>query len=317
MAWTGILVLLMMIVWFAIRVRRSEERRPWPLYGFIGLMIILGSEALLWMKVYFVIHYFTPLVWSGYILVVDAAVYRLTSRSRLHDSLGNFLKLALWSIPLWLVFEAYNLHLRNWAYLNLPQDALLRYVGYAWAFATIWPALFETTDLLSALKIFESSQEGQTALPSKRLLVSSLLIGLVMLVFPLMVSQPWASYLFGSVWLGMIFALDPINYWLGKRSLWREWLCGHRQEIYCMLLAGLFCGFLWEFWNYWAVARWKYVFPIMQSFKIFEMPVAGFLGFPPFCVECFVMFEFVNFRFGKSQVKEASLMQSSLVDSEM
>jgi hypothetical protein len=317
MAWTGIMMLVLMIVWLAIRFGRSEKRRPWPLYGLIGLLVILAAEGLLWMKVYFVVHYFTPLVWSGYILVVDAAVYRLTSRSRLHDSLGNFLWLALWSIPLWLVFEAYNLHLKNWAYLNLPQDIFLRYLGYAWAFATIWPALFETTDLLSALKIFAASAEAKSTLPSRRLLVSSLLIGMAMLIFPLIVPQPGASYLFGSVWLGMIFALDPVNYWLGKSSLWREWVSGHRQVIYAMLLAGLFCGFLWEFWNYWAVARWKYIFPIMQTFKIFEMPVAGFLGFPPFCVECFVMFEFVNFPLRKPQVKEARLMQSSLLDPEL
>jgi hypothetical protein len=49
--------------------------------------------------------------------------------------------------------------------------------------------------------------------------------------------------------------------------------------------------------------------------KIFEMPLAGYLGFPAFCVECFVMFEFVNFRAGKSQEKETALMQSSFVDS--
>ncbi|MBZ5536959.1 MAG: hypothetical protein LAO31_13480 [Acidobacteriia bacterium] len=315
MAWTGILMVMLMILWFALRYARMEKKRPWPIYGLLGLLVILAAEGLLWMKVYFVVHYFTPLVWSGYILVADAAVYRLTSRSRLHDSPGNFLWLALWSIPLWLVFEAYNLHLRNWSYLNLPQDMFLRYVGYGWAFATIWPALFETTDLLNALEIFEPSPEAGSAVPSSRLLVGSLLIGWAMLVFPLMVPQPAASYLFGSVWLGMIFALDPINYWLGRRSLWREWLRGHRREIYSMLLAGLFCGFLWEFWNYWAIARWRYVFPIMQGAKIFEMPLAGYLGFPPFCVECFVMFEFVNFRAGKSREKKTSLMQSYFVDS--
>jgi hypothetical protein len=29
--------------------------------------------------------------------------------------------------------------------------------------------------------------------------------------------------------------------------------------------------------------------------KLFEMPVLGFLGFPPFALECFLMYRFVRF----------------------
>jgi hypothetical protein len=54
------------------------------------------------------------------------------------------------------------------------------------------------------------------------------------------------------------------------------------------------CGILWEFWNYWAGARWIYVFPLAQHWKLFEMPAPGFLGFPPFAVECFAMYEFLR-----------------------
>jgi hypothetical protein len=50
------------------------------------------------------------------------------------------------------------------------------------------------------------------------------------------------------------------------------------------------CGWLWEFWNNWAAAKWHYVFPIGQGWKIFEMPAPGYLGFLPFALECFVMY---------------------------
>jgi hypothetical protein len=56
--------------------------------------------------------------------------------------------------------------------------------------------------------------------------------------------------------------------------------------------AGFICGFLWEFWNYWAPSKWIYTAPFMQELKIFEMPVAGFLGFGPFAWEYFVMYSF-------------------------
>jgi hypothetical protein len=59
-------------------------------------------------------------------------------------------------------------------------------------------------------------------------------------------------------------------------------------------VAGLACGILWEFWNYWAKAKWLYVFPIWQNVKIFEMPLPGYPGFATFALECFVMFEFLG-----------------------
>jgi hypothetical protein len=51
---------------------------------------------------------------------------------------------------------------------------------------------------------------------------------------------------------------------------------------------------LWEFWNYWAGAKWHYTVPIMENLKIFEMPVPGYLGFPAFALECFTMYVFVR-----------------------
>jgi hypothetical protein len=295
----GIGILFVMVGWLAVRFVQRPKLGRWPWYGVVGLVILLLAEFSLWRKFWFVKLYFTPTAWTGYILLCDAAVVRLTGRSRIRASVPQFCWLALWSFPLWLIFEAYNLHLRNWVYLNLPENIFLRSFGYVWAFATIWPALFETTDLVIALNIFRASSRPTLEEPRRPLLLTSFLVGLLMLLVPLFIPQPQAGYLFGFVWLGMIFAVDPINLWLGNRSLWREWLSGHRDEIFAMLVAGLFCGFLWEFWNYWAFAKWIYVFPLMQRFKIFEMPPAGYLGFPPFCVECFVMFELVKWRWSR------------------
>jgi hypothetical protein len=69
---------------------------------------------------------------------------------------------------------------------------------------------------------------------------------------------------------------------------------GDASLLWEFLLAGAVCGIFWEFWNYWAAAKWLYIFPIGQGSKIFEMPVLGYLGFPAFALECRVMFEFVR-----------------------
>ena len=47
------------------------------------------------------------------------------------------------------MFEFYNRFIDNWYYVNLPDNALLRYFGYAWSFATIWPAIFEGAELIA------------------------------------------------------------------------------------------------------------------------------------------------------------------------
>lgn len=55
--------------------------------------------------------------------------------------------------------------------------------------------------------------------------------------------------------------------------------------------AGVLCGVLWEFWNYYALAKWTYHLPFLGSlehYRLFEMPILGFLGFPAFAVECWV-----------------------------
>ncbi len=116
------------------------------------------------------------------------------------------------------------------------------------------------------------------------------LFGATSLLLPLTLPQSMARRLFVLVWIGFIFLLDPINYQLGLPSLIGDFRQGRRSRFYALLLSGFVCGWLWEFWNYWAAAKWHYIFPIFQQWKIFEMPIPGYLGFLPFALECFAMY---------------------------
>ena len=98
-------------------------------------------------------HWHTPIAWTGYILLVDAFVWKQRGTSWLRNSPAELLFVTCASVPLWVVFEAYNKYsLRNWYYVGLPDNLALRYLGYLWAFGTIWPAVFETADLVSCLR---------------------------------------------------------------------------------------------------------------------------------------------------------------------
>jgi hypothetical protein len=199
-----------------------------------------------------------------------------------------------------VVFEGYNLLIRNWYYINLPQNLIVRYVGYAWAFTTISPGIFQTAELVGVLR----GSRGLPAVPvrgpdTKRYMSVELttadyvclVAGMAMLILPIIWPSP---YLAAPVFLGFIFLLDPVNAWSGDESLLADLRRGSYRRLTNLLIAGFICGGLWEFWNFWARAKWIYTVPILGDVKIFEMPVLGYFGFPPFALECFAMYVFVR-----------------------
>ena len=264
-----------------------KRQLPFAAYGWLGLVGLLVAEWLMFRRVYPVNVYFTPIAWSGYILMADAAVLGVRGWSRIHDEPGHFLAVALLSIPLWLVFEAYNLRLENWTYVGVPQQWALALLGYGWSFATITPGIFETADLIESFGWFKPAEPLIFSAAARRAMMA---MGAICLIAPLVVPQHVARYLFVLVWLGFLFLLDPINYRLGLPSLLGDFAGEFRTRFYSLLASGFVCGMLWEFWNYWATAKWHYIFPMFQDWKIFEMPAPGYLGFLPFALECFTMY---------------------------
>ena len=274
-------------------------------HGWVGLLILAVSEAAMLAQVEPFWTWHTPFAWTGYILLVDGIIYKKRGSSWLTTNLREFLFLAFVSIPLWVVFEGYNLLIKNWYYINLPPNPVVRYLGYAWAYATISPAIFETAELVAILRSSPKSAQKPRPIAAIRAsdpkrLVSielstldyvSLVVGMAMLLLPIIWPSP---FLAAPVFLGFIFLLDPVNAWSGDESLVDDHRTGSHERLKNLLIAGFICGGLWEFWNFWSRAKWIYTVPILGDLKIFEMPVLGYFGFPPFAVECFTMYVFVR-----------------------
>jgi hypothetical protein len=275
----------------------------------VGLLIMVVSEAATLADIEPFATWNTPIAWTGFILFADSVVYRSRGRSWIRSAPREFARLALVSIPLWLIFEGYNLVIQNWYYTGAVENFWLRQFGYAWAFATISPAIFEGAELVGVARGRQPADRhratGGPAAPddperlkkpasTDRTWLWQILAGAVMLAIPLAVSAPIARYMAAPVWLGFIFLLDPINRRLGAPSLFADVQRGRWDRVINLSASGLLCGVLWEFWNYWARSKWHYAVPIMEHVKIFEMPVPGYLGFPPFALECFTMYVFVR-----------------------
>jgi hypothetical protein len=285
----------------------------------IGLVIMIVSETATLAQIEPFWSWNTPIAWTGFIIFSDSIVWRARGSSWLRTNWREFILLATASIPLWIVFEGYNLVIRNWHYVGLPGNFVLRMFGYAWAFATIWPALFEGAELigvarrthdrslrpavaaaparpgLARLRLPRPGRPARTVVPGRPgVAVLSIAAGTLMLVVPFLVPPAIAVYLAAPVWLGFIFLLDPVNAALGGESLMADLRAGSRDRLINLSLSGLLCGALWELWNYWSRAKWIYSVPIMANVKLFEMPLPGYLGFPAFALECFTMYVFVR-----------------------
>jgi len=263
-------------------------RWNFPLYGYFGIGLIALVELALALDLRPWTVWTTPVAWTGYIFFMDAWNYRLRGRSLIMARTGEFLIMLPLSVGLWEIFEGYNLFIRNWHYVGLPERLWVRYSGYAWSFATIIPAVFETAEWTMGWAPFRRPRRGIRV--TKGMLYSFIFCGAVFLVLPLISPFQYARYMAALVWAGFALLLDPINYLRGRESILRDWERGEYRRFAALLLAGLICGVLWEFWNYWAAAKWIYDVPILGNIKLFEMPVLGFLGFPPFAVELFVMY---------------------------
>ena len=264
-------------------------------YGWLGLGIVVGAEICLFARQPFVSRWFTPIVWSGYVLFADALALRLRGRSLIHDRPREALMLVWISVGCWLLFEAYNIPLQNWYYVGVPEHPLKRDWAYLWSFATIMPGMFETAAVLEGLG-FLRRLRSRPRVFSPAMLATMFVVGLACVTIPPLLPTHVARYTFGCVWIGFIFLLEPLNVQLGVQSPLGDWGRGDPRSALRLLAAGMICGFLWEFWNFWAAAGWRYTVPWPLDFGVyyFRMPVLGLLGFAPFAWESWAMFQLLK-----------------------
>jgi hypothetical protein len=248
----------------------------------IGLWGAAGGPSLIRQYLYF-------FAWYPYLLFLDGLLGRLEGRSWLFHRPREAAAMFFWSITVWLVFEAANLVLKNWAYAGLTADWRLRWGGYALAFATVLPGVLLTARVLMALGAFKGVR-GRALKPGLAWQPAALLMGMAFLVLPL----TFPRYAFPLVWVAFILLLDPLCELMGGESLLARFLQGERREPLCLLAAGGLCGLWWEAWNFLATAKWVYTLPVLNFWKIFEMPVLGYLGFLPFALEALVMYNFMK-----------------------
>jgi hypothetical protein len=254
-----------------------------------ALAVLAAATACLFLLIEPVLTVYYHLAWWSYIVAVDAVNRRRAGRSLLRDQPRAFLWLAVGSVAWWTLFEAINLRLGNWYYVMDPPSLVVRWTAGVLAFATVLPAIVETVHLAENLGWVRSIRLSPLAwTPAKERAVLGL--GVACFVLPL----AWPDVFFPLTWGSFVFLLEPWNRRHAARSFLRDLEQGEAGPLVRTLFAGLVCGLLWEIWNYWARTKWIYTVPGFERLKLFEMPLLGFLGFPPFAVECLVVLRFAR-----------------------
>ena len=263
------------------------------MYGFAGILLIILVEINFFLKIQPFANWYFPIVWLGYILTLDALVFKLKGNSLISNRFYQFLGIIVISMLFWWIFEFTNIPLKNWKYLGLEDIGVWKNFFGSISFATVLPALFETVELVRAIHLFDKIKLHKKHKITKVFLHSMILLGVIFFMAPLALP----TFAFPLIWLSFFFILDPINYLHKQPSI-----IGHLKDRkltipFSLLLAGIILGFLWEFWNYWAIPKWTYNIPFIGFFKIFEMPVLGYLGYFPFSFELYAMYWFVRSLF--------------------
>src|SRR3989338_6702968 len=137
-------------------------KRGFRLYGFIGIAVIILAEVNFFLKLQPFANWYFPIIWTGYILTLDAIVYKLKGNSLISNRFSSFGGMVVISALFWWAFEFTNISLNNWSYSGLDgysqieaANNILKNLFGTLAFATILPALFETVELLRSIDLFE------------------------------------------------------------------------------------------------------------------------------------------------------------------
>jgi hypothetical protein len=248
-----------------------------------GSLILFCAFILLLVHISFVKKWFFIIAWWSFILIIDSINFRRTRSSLLSQPSKDFLFVAYISVFVWLIFELFNLRLKNWSYHDLPSSLFERWTGYFLAFASVVPAMKELS------LFFKSILKKKFAL--FRIAVTTALLKFLVLAgaVSIFLALIWPRIFFPLTWLCFIFLLEPVNFRLNNQTFLKDIEKREWSRFWCWVLAGLAAGLLWEFWNFWAKSHWEYSLPYLNFWRVFQMPLLGYTGFLPFALEIFAL----------------------------
>ena len=298
---TGYCILILLVILpFLIRglcFRHASERglgNSFPWWGWAGILWTLLAWLVAWSRLTGPLqpHTFTPL-WLGYIITINALTYRRKGTCMLIQRPGFVLMLFPASAAFWWFFEYLNRFVENWYYVGADFGPW-EYFWYATLpFSTVLPAVMGTREWLLGFS-WPLERFGKflpLRIPNAKVFSWAVLIAAAS---GLMGIGILPNALFPLLWISPVLILISLQTITGETHILSPITVGDWHVVLCSALAALICGFFWEMWNFYSLAKWKYSIPFVSAFPIFEMPLLGYAGYLPFGLECAVISDMIE-----------------------
>ena len=272
-----------------------SEKFSFPFHGLVGLGLVVLFWILNWTLTGPRTNWaFFPL-WVGYCLTIDGLAYWRTGTSLLKRSPRKYVGLFLISAPVWWIFEVLNLRTQNWTYIGAELFSPIEFAFWTTlSFMTVIPAVFGSAEFFATFDFVKRIRRGLVIHSDKRTTLSFFVAGWVMLALLWI----YPKIFFPFIWLSIYFILEPLNVWLGNRSL-ADWTKkGDWRPVISLWLGVLLTAFFWEMWNYLAYPKWIYHVPWGNGLHLFEMPLLGYGGYLPFALELYALYHLITGWFG-------------------
>ncbi len=266
----------------------SSKVRSFPWWGWLSLVAMLATWALAWSRlVWFESlqrYTFFPL-WLSYIVLVNGLCFRQTGKCPMFARPLFFLFLFPLSAFFWWYFEYLNQFVKNWYYTGVDYGPMAYALHASISFSTVLPAVYSTREFIEKTEWFRKRFHGFSHfswLEAPVFLFSTLFVSCV----GLSVIGKWPEELFPIIWLAPLLILTSLQGIVGETTVFSPVTGGDWRPVVSAALAAVVCGFFWEMWNYYSLAKWAYSIPYVHGMQIFEMPVLGYWGYIPFGLEC-------------------------------
>jgi hypothetical protein len=273
------------------RFLTSFRHRGFPWWGWVGT----GSGIVIWILAWsrfswfssFQTHTFTPL-WLAYIITVNALTCRRGKKALMLRRPARFLLLFPLSALFWWFFEYLNRFVQSWQYVG-AQFGPDEYSLYAsLCFSTVLPAVMSTREWILSFSCIQTKYASFLAikLPHPRLWGALTLCVAAAALGGLGI---WPGALFSFVWTSPLLIIVSLQAVMEQENIFSPLATGDWRGVLSSALAALICGFFWEMWNDYSLAKWTYQVPFVQRFQVFEMPILGYAGYLPFGLMCTVI----------------------------
>ena len=265
----------------------TGNRFPW--WGWLALLLggffwFMAWTRLSWFRA-FQQHTFLP-IWIGFIVTINALAVKRSGTCLLLRRPAGFLLLFPASAGFWWFFEYFNRFVQNWVYTGIEGLGAGAYSCLSSiAFATVLPGVLSVTDLLLTFPALNRGLvHGRPLdLPDSSWLPMG---GLALAAVGLTLIGIFPDQLFALLWISPLLIILSVQALAGRPTLLFPLRSGDWRPVVTPALAALVCGFFWEMWNFFSLARWYYTIPYVQRFHLFEMPILGYGGYLPFGLTC-------------------------------